>query len=329
MKSFTYKQYIKCIHTLRLSAVLQLAEGREEYTLEDTKKRYFYDKLVKNILKDKKELTKFINQFIAPRQEVKEDELVEYTNNYIAKKYQKREIELIYKLKNQEIFFLIEHQSSIDESVSYRILNYCIDIIQEWTRNKKRNKVKGCPIVVPIIIYTGKQTWRAPRKNKEVQTNYLYEKCQMELDYNLIDINKLSKQMLLKQKSKFALMMLLEKSENTKGLIESIEMIRKTIRNKEKLDDLAETINRILDNILEEKTLQELAKKGGGGKNMSKINTLLDRLAIEDQKYIQLGKQIKQKRIVKNMLNKKIEDKMILEITEIKKEELEEIKSGL
>ena len=78
MKSFTYKQYIKCIHTLRLSAVLQLAEGREEYTLEDTKKRYFYDKLVKNILKDKKELTKFINQFIAPRQEVKEDELVEY-----------------------------------------------------------------------------------------------------------------------------------------------------------------------------------------------------------------------------------------------------------
>lgn len=141
LKVFTYRQYIKTIHTLRLNAVLQLAEGSTEYNLKKPEKRYSHDKLVKNILKDKKEAEIFINQFLEPREEVKAENLIRYTNSYITKKYKSKEADLVYKLKNQEVFFLIEHQSSIDNSMPYRILNYCIDIMQEWSRNRniKRN----------------------------------------------------------------------------------------------------------------------------------------------------------------------------------------------
>ncbi len=64
------------------------------------------------------------------------------------RKYKSKQAGLVYKLKNQEVFFLIEHQSTIDNSMPYRILNCCISIMQEWTRNKtKRTNMRisyGC-----------------------------------------------------------------------------------------------------------------------------------------------------------------------------------------
>lgn len=145
MKIFTYKQYIKCIHTLRLNAVLQLAEESAEYNLNNKEKKYSHDKLIKNILKNQKEAEVFINQFLEPREEIKAENLIRYTNSYITKKYKSKEADLVYKLKNQEIFFLIEHQSTIDNKMPYRILNYCIDIMQEWSRNKKIKKNMRLP----------------------------------------------------------------------------------------------------------------------------------------------------------------------------------------
>ena len=59
LKIFTYNDYIKCIHTLRLNAVLQLAEDSTEYVLEPEEakeEKYKHDKLAKVILKDKKEM---------------------------------------------------------------------------------------------------------------------------------------------------------------------------------------------------------------------------------------------------------------------------------
>ena len=140
MKVFTYKNYINCIHTLRLNAVLQLAEESEPYYLEQAKKKYSHDRLIKNILTDKKEVEKLINQFLDPKKKVSAEELTRYTNSYITRKYASKEADLVYKLKNQEMFFLIEHQPTIDYSMPYRMLNYCMDIMQEWNRNRKIGK---------------------------------------------------------------------------------------------------------------------------------------------------------------------------------------------
>ena len=110
VKIFTYSQYIKCIHTLRLDAVLQLAEEGEKYHLENEENKCQMDKFIKNTLKDKKEVKKFINNFIKPKNEIKTKDLVLYTSDYIEKKG----IEVIYKLKNDELFFLIEVKSIIN-----------------------------------------------------------------------------------------------------------------------------------------------------------------------------------------------------------------------
>lgn len=140
MKVFTYKHYINCIHTLRLNAVLQLAEESKTYHLNQSAKKYSKDKLIKSILADKKETEEFINKFLEPKEKVKAEELMRYTNSYMAKRYTEKEIDLVYKLKNREVFFLIEHQSTIDYSMPYRMLNYCIDMMQEWNKSRKKEK---------------------------------------------------------------------------------------------------------------------------------------------------------------------------------------------
>ena len=219
MKTFTYSNYIKCIHKLRLNAVLQLAEESQEYQLENNNDKCSEDKLIKNILKDKKEAEKFINYFIKPKNLIKAEELTIYTNSYITKKYKSKKADLIYKIKNQEIFFLIEYQSIINNNIEYRLLNYCIDIMQEWSKNKKLGINIIQPIIVPIVIYTGNKKWKIQKDyNSKQISSYVIEKNKINIQYNLVDINKFSKQELIEQKTRFSQAMLIKKLQNEKEI---------------------------------------------------------------------------------------------------------------
>lgn len=259
MKVFTYGQYIKCIHTLRLNAVMQLAEESAKYNLNQVEKKHSHNQLIKNILQDPKEATQFINQFIEPREKVKEDKLIRYTNSYITKKYKSKEADLVYKLKDRDIFFLIEHQSTIDDNMPYRMLNYCLDIMQEWSRNKKFGKNIGYPIVVPIVIYTGSEKWKIPKKIREKQIgDYVFERYQIELEYNFIDINNLSKQVLLQRNSLFSYMMFLEKAESKEELTENLKIIFQSTQNKKILEGI---MSYLLENTLDRGIQQELLAK--------------------------------------------------------------------
>ena len=262
MKIFSYNQYIRCIHVLRLNAVLQLAEEGEEYRLENEKPKYSHDELIKNILKDKNEAEKFINYFIKPQKHIKVDELELYTNSYITKKYKSKEADLVYKLRNQEIFFLIEHQSTVDNTVPYRMLNYCIDIIQDWSKNKKIGKNMKYPIIVPIVIYTGDKKWDIPQNFEQKQiSNHGFERNKLKLEYNLIDIHKLSKQSLLEQNTMFGYSMLIEKSKNKQELIDNICTIIQSTSDEEKLNKLTDIVKYLLSNTLSKNEKQEILEK--------------------------------------------------------------------
>ena len=222
MKIFTYREYIKCIHTFRLNAVMQLAEESVEYQLEGSNKKDTKEgEEIKKILQNKEEVSELINQFLEPREKIKKEELMSYQNSYIIRKHQSKEVSFIYKLRRQEIFFLIEHQSSINSHISYQLLNYCLDIMQEWGKNKKTHKIVRYPIIVPIIIYTGSQKWKIEKKEKDIDKRY-----KMQIDYNLIDINKISKQTLLEKNTMFGYTMFLEKVKNKKERMQNMDYLK-------------------------------------------------------------------------------------------------------
>lgn len=173
-----------------------------------------------------------------------------------------------------------------------------------------------------------------PKNFKEKQiSNYVFERYKIDLEYNLIDINKISKQVLLEKNTMFGYTMFIEKSQTKEELIENLNIIIKSTKNKDKLEELADIISYLLDNVLDEDIQEEMLEKINRKVGEKEMSTLYDRLLAENRRLIKQGKREGERegqiKIAKNMINKKLDDQIILETTGIKKEELEKIKNKL
>ena len=264
MKAFTYYDYIQCIHSIRLNKGQGLAEGQAEYQIGEKKKRKLKNensKLVKTIFNNKEEMAKLINGFLNPNRKINSKDLIRYTNSNFAKRYKSEKDNIFYKIKNEEIYFFVEHQSSIDNKIPEKILNYSIDIIQEWSRTRKSEKRNNYPIIIPIIIYTGKEKWKIDNNLKNIQQDYYdFENSQINIEYNLIEVNKISKQKLLNQNSFFGYCMVLEKSKGEKEIEQNLNLIFKSDKNNEYIEKLQNIIMYFIFNMSEE-TKERILKR--------------------------------------------------------------------
>lgn len=326
MKVFSYFEYIKVIHKLRLNAVLELAEESTPYELEIKKQEKVHDKLVKHILEDKKEMSKFINQYLEPNEKIQGEELIRFTNSYINAKYQGKEADLVYKLKEKEVYFLVEHQSTIDNNMPFRMLNYSICIMQEWSRNRKIRKNTKYPTVVPILIYTGSEKWDIPRNFKQKQIgDYVFENYMIDYEFNIVDVNRITEKEFLQNRSMFGYGMLIEKSKNKEELKINLEMIIKKCSKKKHLEELEDIILYLLKDILKKTEQEELLGKIKRKVGEEKMSAWLDSMIAKNSDVTRSGRL----RTARNMVRENFEDKVILRITEITKKELRDIKEEL
>lgn len=115
-----------------LKFIQEIEEENEKTKTEVDKK---HDKIFKEILLNKKEASRFIyinlNIFVNPNQ-------LELCNSeFRTKNNRVLEVDILYKVKNKQLFFLIEHQTKVDKYMVYRMLNYQTEIINRY-RPKKR-----------------------------------------------------------------------------------------------------------------------------------------------------------------------------------------------
>ena len=283
-----------------------------------------HDKIFRTILDKKEEAVALINQAIKTK--LKPEEIEKYTSSFVNKVFQNREADIVYKYKDKNIFFLIEHQTKIDYTMPYRILEYEIAIMKSAVdiRNIKSKEYK-LPLVVPIVLYTGKKKWDAKRYLEESQETLDGLKIKAG-NYNLVDINDFTKEELLQGKTLPSTMMLLEKSESTE---ESIEMLEKIIPGiKEDDEDLLKRIISILfgEKIGEEKAKELIEKINGGDEKMLAV---VEMIRNENQMYINMGRKEGEKNrnieIAQKLLKLKMPISQISEITTLTKEEIEKI----
>lgn len=218
MNSFIYRDYIKCIHTLRLNAVFKLAEESERYDFKDKEEKN--EQRIKEVLVNDKEMTKLINNFLDLKEKIKYGSLERFDGRYIMKKYKMHQEKLIYKLKYKETYFLVEEVSKLDNIVLYEILNYCISIMQEWNLKNKIKQESNYPIIIPIIIYMGSEKLNVRNiENNKNMGDYIFKNYKINLKYNLIDINKIPINVLMKINTNFSNIMLMQKFKNKKDRI--------------------------------------------------------------------------------------------------------------
>ena len=287
------------------------------------------------VLDQKEEAVKFINKTL--KLNIKKEEIEKYNSSFISKTFQNKEADIVYKIKDKNIFFLIEHQSKIDYSMPFRLLEYEVAIIRSAIdKSKIKNKSYKIPLVMPIVLYTGKQKWNA---NKYLEKSQEKIQClNIKIgNYSLVDINNYTEKELLEDNTFISKMMLIEKSKNTEEIAETLEKIINRIQKEDK-----ELLKSIIEIFLEEKigiqkSTELIRKLESEGDSMLAI---VDMIRKENQMYIDMGRKEGKKEgkiegktetikeIVNKMLRKNLPEKTIIEITGINPKEIEEIKNS-
>ena len=281
---------------------------------------------------------------------IKIDDIEKYKNSFVNKMFQNREADIVYKMKDKNIFFLIEHQTKIDYSMPFRILEYEVAIMKSAIDENKINTPNyKLPLVIPIVLYTGNKKWNAAeylQKSQETLRNIKEDVGR----YNLIDINDLEEKELLEDDTFITKMMLIEKSKSKEEIIEKIEkVIERTKENDESI--LTSIIKLVLKEKIGDQEVERLINKiEGGNKEMLAVLDMIER---ENQRYIDIGREkgikegrkegrkegkkegkiegIKEKsiEIARKLLNKNTSKEEISEITGLDKKEIDKIEKEI
>ena len=261
-----------------------------------------HDKIFKSILSDVKEMQRFLKDFL--EMEVNVENLEKYKNSFITSNYKNKESDIIYKQKDKQIYYLIEHQSSLDSNMPTRILNYCVELMREVQKDFKKHKNIN-PVIVPIVIYTGTKKWKIPINFSDTQkVEEQYKEYTINLKYKLIDINKYNKEELIKINTKLSSMLLIEKYQTSQEIRNILLKLNSINNNKDRKMWLLDVINYILADTLKEEK-QEIIKLILGGED--EMDEWLERVKRNDEK--QRKGLIKQ---AKRNVEKKIMNQLII-----------------
>ena len=188
---FTYNDYLDCMSNKKIQKAIHLENKRNE-TKQIVKEN-------QNLQKEDK-IDEIIEELIKNREEIGEEPLIETTiNKDTIKRYEMKNNNksIIYKYKNTEKYFLIKLEKEPNYHIAYSILSECVNFIEFWKSNNLNNR--QAPIIVPIVIYTGRKNW-----NRKANTDMKYTTFQVNsinLSYNFVDLQKCKPIELMKNKS--------------------------------------------------------------------------------------------------------------------------------
>jgi len=320
---------------LRLSQMpFVLEDVSTPYNLGNAKVNKPHDKLFKIVLGEKKQVVELLNRVLKPKKKLKEKDIEKYSTERISYRFQESEADIVYKIKNKEIFFLIEHQRTIDYNMPKRILDYELEIIREATRGKRMTKNNHkLPTVIPIVIYTGDKQWDVENYITDCQETIEGVKHLNLGEYIVIDANDFKNEELEQDDFFFSKMLLLEKLKTQEDIILTLDKMTQTEKDKNNRDILKRVIAFIMkDKLSEEETKELLEKLESEGKDM-----VMEVLQKESERQRRLGERKGRREgrlegrldIFKNMLKRNMKVDQIQEITGITKEELEKIQKIL
>lgn len=208
---FTYEEYKR--HYPTFKAIWGIEEYKNYSKIEEENENYHieksYDKIFRILLDDKKDVVKFINKIL--NQKFNEQQIEKYDNSFVNSIFRNEEINVVYKIKDKNVFILIQHQTKIDYSMPYKILQYETAIIKSALDIKKlKNKSYKLPLVIPIVLYIGKQRWNANKYLEESKEELEVVKNNLPY-YNIVDVNDFTNKDLIEDNALISKMMLIEK----------------------------------------------------------------------------------------------------------------------
>ncbi len=208
-------------------------------------------------------------------------------------------------------------------------------------KDKRRiKKDEKLPLIIPIVVYTGKGKWNVVNDIKDCQEQ-LEGYTNMGLgSYILIDSNDYTKQELLNDELFIFKMMALEKAKDSDELYNNLKEIAKEEKEQSNTNFLSQVIKHIYIEALGEERAKNIineinkVKEEGDGKMM--IEVFKKDREQQWQKGRQEGEKIGEKigiakaivQMVKEMIKSNITDEQIMKIAKIDEKELQRLKEA-
>ena len=298
-----------------------------------------HDKLFKRILDRINEVESIIKKTLGKETEKIEIETVR--NELTTIDYRGRMVDVLYKLKDKEVYFLIEHQSTQNTYMAYKIFEYETELInRSYMQNVEKSK--KIAKVIKIVIFTGVGDWKVARSIVELQEEY-GNKVKINAHYEGLGEYKLlqSKDYSLKEiiSEKGTLLgkaIMIEKARREDTLIEILDEIIPNTKEKE-IDEMIRMIEYILVKDLGKKIankyiklLESKIKKEGGKSAMvetmralreDRKRTIMEARNTGKKAGILEGEKSGKIQDAKNMLRENIDIDTIVRVTGLKKED--------
>ena len=286
-----------------------------------------HDKLFKIILSNKQEAVGFIKMVMKPKEDITTKNIELYNKEYITEKFEKRETDITYKIAEKNLYIIIEHQSTVDRTMPYRIQRYKMLLMNEIINKKEMKKVGyEFPRVIAIVLYTGRSKWKV-EKLEDLQRPLEWYK-EIDKEFELVDVNKYTEEELMKDELVITKAMLIEKQKDARKVRDILKKINQIVKNKpEKIKLLLEILKFILLNSKSEEIRKEADKiikeyKGGEEAVLNMVN--IYNKALDEQR--DAGDRQRQIKTAKRLLKEKMKPEFIAKITDLSIEEIEKLK---
>ena len=291
------------------------------------------DKVCRKMLDIKKEATEFINKKLNTK--LKPEQLEKYNRSFVTNNLENRESDIIYRIKGKNIFFVIEHQTKKDPNMPWRMTEYAVEIIKSAIDYSKiHQKNYKLPLVIPIVIYTGKTKWDIKSDIREIQEKLDgYQELEFG-KYIVDDVNDYTEEELLKEKTYLSKFMLIEKYKKGGNLSNCLDNIVKELTDNKNTyegkgkDVLLIMINKVLrEKIGEKKTVEIIKKlKGADLEMLQVLETIREENEDIREEGRQEGRQENKVAVAKKLLKMKMPLKQIIDVTELTEKEIKSLK---
>ena len=145
---------------------------------QETQIEHFPDRSLRRLLQDK-EYVRGLVQIVAPDIETFLDfsRITYEKRSFISEALRERESDVLLSVPFQEdtdatdtdallVYILIEHQSTVDKTMGFRLLSYMMQIWEaqrrEWETAKTPENERRLQPILPILFYTGDRPWTTP-----------------------------------------------------------------------------------------------------------------------------------------------------------------------
>ena len=296
-----------------------------------------HDSFVKLALSDIKTAQVLLKRYLSPKltKAIDFKTLESVKTSFIDTKFAKLESDVVFKatIKNKPgyLYLLVEHQTTPDPMMPFRLVKYISRVIEQHQENHPNDKKLPFPVIAPIILYNGKKPYLCSTNFFDLfgdQAEFMREL--FNDGFELLDLSTIPDEKLkadLWSKLTFYIM----KHIHQPDILIYLEQIKESLSASERYKDgklLIGMITYIMSagTMSDDNKLEDILKETVSIEARAEIMTYAQRAELRGE---ERGRELERQQLLTKLINSGIPANQVASILEISEEEIQTLTTPL